>query len=238
MPTPRTLVIIPAHNEESSVVGVISSVRERYGWPVVVVDDASDDRTAERAREAGARVVRHALRLGAWGAMQTGLRLALREGFDSAITMDADGQHEAAALAPLAEAAEEAAVDVVIGACVERGDRARRLAWTVFRALTGLSVRDLTSGLRYYRRPAIELLVGEGASFLRYQDVGVLMLLRAGGMRVTEVEVSMASRFDGESRIFGSWFAVLRYLAHTLLLSTCKMGRDEGRATARGGEES
>lgn len=230
----RALVIIPAHNEEASVAGVVTAVRERCDFPVVVIDDASDDRTAERAGRAGARVLSHAVRLGAWGAMQTGLRLAAREGFDSAITMDADGQHEAAALALLMERADGPTVDVVIGACVERGDWARRLAWTIFRRLTGLSVQDLTSGFRLYRRPAIERLVSEEAAFLEYQDVGVLMLLRASGMRVAEVEVPMASRVDGESRIFGSWFSVLRYLSHTLLLSTCKLGR----STARGGGDS
>ncbi|WP_459864337.1 glycosyltransferase family 2 protein [Endothiovibrio diazotrophicus] len=224
----RVVVIVPAHNEQDSVAGVVSSVRRCYGFQVVVVDDGSHDATAERAALAGARVIRHAECIGAWGAMQTGLILAAREGFELAITMDADGQHDPRAVESLLAARDASSADVVIGACTGRGGWARRLVWMAFRRLTGLDVRDLTSGFRLYGRSAIERLVAEDAAFLQYQDVGVLMLLRASGMSVVEVGVSMSPRLHGESKIFGSWMAVVGYLSHTLLLSACKWGRQGG----------
>jgi glycosyltransferase involved in cell wall biosynthesis len=91
---PRCVVVIPAHNEEEDIGQVIRDLKSRSNFPVVVIDDASTDRTRESAMENGATVIPLAVQLGAWGATQTGLRYAQRNGFEYAITMDADGQHQ------------------------------------------------------------------------------------------------------------------------------------------------
>jgi glycosyltransferase involved in cell wall biosynthesis len=210
------LVVIPALNEAESIRDVVKRVRQVFGADVLVVDDGSRDDTARLAIEAGARVLRPILQQGAWGAMQTGIRYAVRHGYPAVVTMDADGQHEPAYLDRMLDAAREA--DVVIGACPERGSRPRRFAWGYFRFLTGFGIEDLTSGFRYYNAEACRLLGGEDATLLDYQDIGVLLMLRGAGLRVKEVSVDMNPRQYGASRIFYSWWSVARYMAETTLL--------------------
>ena len=157
---------------------------------MVVIDDCSSDATATIARAAGATVLPLTLQLGAWGAIQTGLRYALRHGYRTAITLDADGQHEPECISELVEPLADRRADVVIGAFPERASRARRIAWSYFRWLTGLKLEDITSGFRAYNHTAMTVLAAPEASLLDYQDVGVLLILRRKGLRTVEVPVS------------------------------------------------
>jgi hypothetical protein len=210
------LVVIPAKDEAATIAQVVTDVRAA-GWRhVLVVDDQSSDETGALAHGAGAQVARAVLPLGAWGGMQLGIRQALAQGFQAVITMDADGQHEVRELPALLTRAGLA--DVVIGAYPQRVSRLRKLAWRWFKAISGFEFQDLTSGFRYYNRQAMQVLAGSEATLLDYQDVGVLMLLRHAQLRITEVPVHMNTRLSGHSRIFYSWFSVLRYMAVTTLL--------------------
>jgi len=221
---PRSVVVIPAHNEARDISRVIVGVRRVCDFPVVVIDDASEDDTAQQAREAGAIIVPLAVRLGAWGATQTGLRYALRHGFEYAITMDGDGQHEPQSLPDLLAPIISHEADVTIGACTRRGSRLRKIAWLLMKKVSGLRLEDLTSGFRVYDRRAIRRLASWQATLLEYQDVGVLAMLQASGIRIRDVEVSMLPRRHGISRVFHSWASVIYYMAHTLLLSFTKRG--------------
>ncbi|TVQ97965.1 MAG: glycosyltransferase family 2 protein [Desulfovibrionales bacterium] len=216
--TQPTLVIIPAWNEQASIADVIGHVRALDGFHVLVVDDASTDNTAILAAKAGAEVIRLCVNLGAWGAMQTGMRYARQHGYQTVITMDADGQHLAETLPSLITPLHTFAADVVIGSCTPRGSRARKTAWTMFRWLSGLDIQDLTSGLRAYSSPAVLLLASSRATLLDYQDVGVLLLLRQAGLRIREVQVAMCPRRHGSSKVFSSWLKVGEYMLLTLLL--------------------
>lgn len=210
------LIVIPARDEAATIGSVIAAVHAG-GYPdVVVVDDGSRDDTAAIATAAGATMLRAPLRQGAWGAMQTGIRYAVRNGYPGVVTMDADGQHEPAYLEQLLKAGETA--DVVIGACPARGSRLRRLAWAYFRFLTGFNFEDLTSGFRYYNSSACCQLAAKEATLLDYQDIGVLLLLRKARFRIREVAVVMNPRQVGASRVFDSWPTVMRYMAETTLL--------------------
>jgi glycosyltransferase involved in cell wall biosynthesis len=212
----RLLVVIPALNEAACIADVIRGAREVGQVDVLVVDDGSSDDTAVVATIAGAKVLRAPLWQGAWGAMQTGMRYAVRHGYGAVVTMDADGQHEPRELPRLVAAAREA--DVVIAACPSRGSRLRHVAWAYFRLLTGLSFDDLTSGFRYYNAEACRLLASEEATLLDYQDVGVLLLLRRARLTIAEVPVAMNARTSGASRVFSSWWTVARYMLETTLL--------------------
>jgi glycosyltransferase involved in cell wall biosynthesis len=212
----ETLIVIPARNEAATIGELLASLRAEGYAHVLVVDDLSEDGTGEIARASGARVLRPMLALGAWGGMQTGIRVGLREGFGRVVTMDADGQHEVSELPALLEAS--AGADVVIGAFPQRASRLRRIAWTWFRVLTGLPLTDLTSGFRCYKTEAMEVLASGEATLLDYQDIGTLLLLRTAELRIVEVPVSMRERVDGISRIFNSWLSVGRYMAVTTLL--------------------
>jgi hypothetical protein len=212
----RLLVVIPALNEADCIGDVIAQLRRFHGVHVLVVDDGSTDDTAAVAMLHGATVARAPLWQGAWGAIQTGIRYAVRHGYSGVVTMDADGQHEPAYMPQLIGAARDA--DVVIAACPSRGSRMRHIAWAYFRFLTGLSLDDLTSGFRYYNARACRLLAKEEATLLDYQDIGVLLLLRRAGLRVAEIAVAMNPRKSGASRVFSSWGTVARYMAETTLL--------------------
>jgi len=221
------VVLIPAHNEQATVGQIVRQLRTAGIDAVVVIDDASTDATCREARAAGAVVLPLVLQLGAWGAIQTGLRYALQAGFQTAITMDADGQHDVADLQMLLAPLAKQQADVAIGACPARVSSARRLAWAYFRLLTGLRLEDITSGFRAYNQRAMQILASPEASLLDYQDVGVLLILRRRGLRLMEVPVTMSARTDGASRVFRSWWIVGKYMLQTSLLCLARVGLRE-----------
>ena len=218
----ETLVVIPAFNEERDLGGVIKQVKALGDFDVLVVNDGSTDRTACVARESKAAVLTLSQQLGAWGALQTGLRYALRKGYRYVLTMDADGQHEAVWIWQMLQPVISGNADVSIGSCVQRGSRARKLAWVMLKAASGLTMQDITSGFRVYNEKAIALLAGRNATLLDYQDVGVLAQLNNAGLRITDVEVTMLPRSNGTSRVYHSWLVVASYMMHTLLLGISK----------------
>lgn len=210
------LIVIPARDEAHTIDRLLQALKSA-GWnQVVVVDDHSSDETGAVATAAGALVLRPVLPMGAWGAMQCGLRYAQRHGYEAVITMDADGQHEVDEIPHLLRMRDRA--DMVIGAFPQRASKARRIAWQWFTHLTGLDLEDLTSGFRYYGKAAMGVLASDEATLLDYQDVGTLLMLRRAGLRIAEVPVAMNLRSVGKSRIFNSWFSVGRYMALTTLL--------------------
>ena len=221
---PHCVVIIPAHNEAADIGYVIGEINKYTNFPVVVIDDASSDNTIQTARQAGAVVIPLAVQLGAWGATQAGLRYALKNNFAYAITMDADGQHLPESLPALLQPIMNKEADVTIGACTRRGSRARKIAWTIMKRVSGLRLEDLTSGFRVYDRRAIRRLARWQATLLEYQDVGVLVMLQASGLVIKDVEVKMLKRRHGKSRVFYSWTSVFYYMSYTLLLSFTKRG--------------
>jgi len=221
-------VVVPALNEAGTVAGVVAGAYAHGATRVVVVDDVSHDDTARRARGAGAVVLSPVIRLGAWGAAQAGLRYAVRCGADVAVTMDADGQHPAERIGELVEPITLDRADVVIGACTERGSKARKFAWKLFKRLTGIGIEDLTSGFRAYNRKALDVLARPEATLIDYQDIGVLLLLEHAGLRIVERKVPMCARPNGKSRIFHSWLAVGRYMLASIVLGLSK-SRHAGR---------
>lgn len=245
----RTAVVIPAYNEAASITSVLKGIQAcQPGLTIIVVDDSSSDNTAEIARGLGVQVLQLCSNMGAWGAMQAGIRYARQCGFSHVITMDADGQHKPEGIAVLLSAAEQA--DIVIASYPLRGSPARKLAWHYFRRLTGLPVEDLTSGFRLYNARALQVLESRAATLLDFQDVGLLLMLKQYGLQFVEIESAMAEREDGHSRIFSSWWRVLSYMASTSLICFAKLfqrtphkvildnsGRIEKESTVKGANE-
>ena len=218
----RALVIIPAFNEEATIARVVEKAIAQGVSEVIVIDDGSQDDTAAEAQSAGANVLRLPEQLGAWGATQTGMRHAVRKGFDIAVTMDADGQHHSSDIANLIRPLLAGEANVVIGACPQRGSPLRHLAWKWIRSLSGINVGDFTSGFRAYDRLAIRRAASWKATLLEYQDIGVLMLFQRHDIIISDVNVTMADRVSGHSRIFGDWGAVIYYMAYTFVLGLSK----------------
>lgn len=233
--SPRIAIVIPAYNEGDIVGRVVRDIRAICPYDIFIVDDASTDDTIDAAEQAGAIVIPLAAQLGAWGATQTGLRYALRNGFDIVVSMDADGQHEASSIPGLLVPVLNAEADVLIGACPERGSPLRKLAWRIMKRASGLSLEDITSGFRVYNYRAIKELASWRATLLDYQDVGVLMLLQSKGLRIIDMPVPMQTRMNGKSRIFHSWLIVGYYLSQTLILGISKRKLSAKQAPVAGG---
>ncbi|MCK5877297.1 MAG: glycosyltransferase family 2 protein [Candidatus Marithrix sp.] len=219
------VILIPAKNEAQTVGKIIAEIKSKLSATVVVIDDASTDDTISVSQFAGAIVLPLPFSLGAWGAIQTGLRYAAIHNFNVAITMDADGQHETDSIPILLNAIVKC--DVVIGAYPQRGSLSRKIAWQLFRKLSGINLEDLTSGLRAYNKRSIELLASKSATLLDYQDMGVLILLHTAGLQVVEVPTLMYPRSNGHSRIFNSWWSVGKYMLCTGIL--CLAHRNYGK---------
>ena len=107
-------VLIPAFNTSSVVGKVVQQVRQHVSQ-VLVIDDGSDDSTASEAENAGATVLRHPINLGKGRALRTGFAWALEHGWDLAITLDSDGQHDPDAIPRFLRAYREQSSDIILG---------------------------------------------------------------------------------------------------------------------------
>ena len=210
------LVVVPAHDEQGNVGGVVSEIRRNYpGLDVLVIDDGSSDDTGAEALEAGAMVLRLEANLGVGEAEKRALAYAYSHGYACAVRIDGDGQHPASCivslLAPLCRGEAEVAVGSRFMAGCGRGyavSRPRRWGMNYFRMLLRLSTSqrfsDPTSGCRAYSRQAMRLL--SEVEPRRYPEVTSLLLLSRSGLRVCEVPVEMRPRRNGSSSI-GIWAA-------------------------------
>jgi glycosyltransferase involved in cell wall biosynthesis len=209
--TGPVVAVVPAFNEEGAVGDVVRDLLalvERM--VVVVVDDASTDRTGQAARAAGALVLRPPFNLGIGGAVQLGFRYARSLGAAVAVQVDGDGQHPAAEVPRVVAPILAGDADVCIGSrfLEQGGDRstaARRLGirWlaALVRLRCGRSFSDPTSGLRAYGRAPLDWLAEHYPD--DYPEPQVLAPLVRRGLRVTEVPVKMRARAGGQSSIRG-----------------------------------
>ncbi len=205
----RLLVIIPAFNEEQSVGGVIADLRAHVpDADVVVVDDGCGDGTASTAREAGGKVLSLPFNLGIGGAMQTGYRYALQNGYSLAVQFDGDGQHIAGEIAALLEPVASGRTDIVVGSRFLRPGQYRpsffrRIGIWIFSSILsrimGMPVTDPTSGFRAVNRRVIESFAAAYPE--DYPEVETLVLLHRAGLRIEEVPVRMRERTVGRSSI-------------------------------------
>lgn len=146
-------VVIPAYNEADAIADVVTAVASAGPWrEIIVVDDGSSDATSDRARAAGASVIRHPYNKGNGAAVKSGIRAA---GGDYVLIIDGDGQHQAADAGRLVARLGE--YDLVVGARpgATQATSARRLGNSLLNALasylTGRTIPDLTSGFRAAR---------------------------------------------------------------------------------------
>ncbi|AFC27528.1 glycosyl transferase family 2 [Paenibacillus mucilaginosus 3016] len=203
----RTLVIIPAYNEEKSIAHVIGEIQHYVPTAdVVVVNDGSKDRTAEVAKWAGAKVITMPFNVGIGGGMQTGYLYAQRNGYDYAVQIDADGQHNAADLPKLLKAAENN--DLVIGSryvtkTAYSSTLMRRIGMIFFSnvvtMLTHQKFTDTTSGYRVANKKVIDLYCNYYP--MDYPEVEAIVYLKYKGCTLHEVSTEMRNRMEGESSI-------------------------------------
>lgn len=210
----RTLVFIPAWNEQASIAAVVADVREHLaGADILVVDDGSTDATTARARECGVLVATLPFNQGLGAALQTGYLYALREGYDFCAHLDSDGQHPAADVARLLAEVEADRADLVLGSRYRDPDAAeaesddykptfsRRIGSGVFRFFLTLATRqrftDTTSGMRAANRRVMSLFSENYSP--DFAEIESLQLAVREGLRVEEVPVRMLERAGGSS---------------------------------------
>ncbi|HVM18226.1 MAG TPA: glycosyltransferase family 2 protein [Gaiellaceae bacterium] len=205
----RRVAIVPAHNEEGNVGRVVREIRDvDPELEVVVVDDGSLDRTAAEAAEAGATVVRLPFNLGIGGAVQTGFRYAFEHGYELAVRLDGDAQHDPAQLARLVAPVLAGDADIAVGSrfLAPSGYRppfARRIGIAVFAKVVSLLVRnrvtDTTSGFQALNRRAIALFAADYPH--DYPEVEATLMVFKHTLTLTEVPVTMRERGGGSSSI-------------------------------------
>ena len=207
MPEGRFLVVIPAFNEEDALPAVLAELsRALPDADVVVIDDGSDDGTARVAAEGGAVALRLPFNLGIGGALRTGFRYAIENGYQRAVQFDADGQHDPAEIRTVLDRLDEGA-DLVIGSRFADGRtdyevgrvrrRAMRMLGVTVRILSGQIFTDTSSGFRAFGPAALELFARTyPVDYM--ESTEALVMACASGLCVVEVPVQMRVRAAGQ----------------------------------------
>jgi hypothetical protein len=218
----RTVVFVPAWNEEENLPDVLDELRaELPHVDVLVVDDGSTDRTAEIAREHGAEVLSFGENRGLRAGIAAGYEYALSHGYDLCGRVDADGQHPAAELKLLLDRVGSGICDVAVGSRFATDERLpayrytssgpRRLGTAVLRRSVGFALQgpflDATSGMYAANAAALPLLAEPYTSGA--PEVQALLRLHDAGLRVDEVPVHMRERASGVSKLRGKKAIVL-----------------------------
>lgn len=216
------IAIVPALNEEETVGRVIDEIRAfDPGFDIVVVDDGSVDRTAGVAADRGAFVLRLPFNLGIGGAMQTGYRFAFEHGYDIAVQIDGDGQHDPQQLPAILAPVLAGEADLCVGSRFTgnsefRSSFTRRLGIKIFAAVVSAVVRqkvtDTTSGFRAVNRRGIALFAADYPH--DYPEVEATVMSVKHKLRLREVPVAMRERGGGTSSItaFGSVYYMTKVL--------------------------
>lgn len=227
----KTLVAIPAWNEEGSLGEVITLIKEHEpDVDILVVNDGSTDDTAIVAQAAGATVVSLPFNVGVGGAMRTAFLYAYREGYEALVQVDADGQHEPAELHALIAGLDE--YDVVVGTRFHpnssyhvRGPRrwAMRLLSRTLSKMAKEPISDPTSGFRSAGIRAIQLFHRNYPAEYLGDTVGSLAIAIRTGLRVGEVPVTMYYREVGRPSKNALWSTLyLGRASLALLVNTLK----------------
>lgn len=208
----RNLAIVPAFNEAEAIAGAVTAIHEQApDFDVLVIDDGSIDATAQCARAAGAEVLRMPFNLGIGGAMQSGYMYALERGYEVAVQVDGDGQHDPRHIHDLLERLHsDPELNMVTGSRFldpggegHRSSAPRRMGIRIFStlvsAITGQRVTDPTSGFRMTNRRGIELFARDYPH--DYPEVEAILLMHAHRLRSCEIPVQMRPRLTGESAI-------------------------------------
>jgi len=201
------LVILPAWNEEEALPGVLDELHATLPEAdFLVVNDGSTDRTAVAARRGRTMVLDLPLNLGVGGAMRAGYKFAARKGYQAAVQVDADGQHDPADVQRVVGALESEGADVVIGArfagegsYTVRGPRrwAMKLLSASLSRLTRTRLTDTTSGFKASNRRAIELFAADYPAEYLGDTIESLVIASRAGLVVRQVGVTMRPRAGG-----------------------------------------
>ncbi|HHL9940392.1 TPA: glycosyltransferase family 2 protein, partial [Streptococcus pyogenes] len=203
------LIIIPAYNESSNIVNTIRTIEsDAPDFDYIIIDDCSTDNTLAICQKQGFNVISLPINLGIGGAVQTGYRYAQRCGYDVAVQVDGDGQHNPCYLEKMVEVLVQSSVNMVIGSrfITKEGFQssfARRIGIKYFTwliaLLTGKKITDATSGLRLTDRSLIERFANHYPD--DYPEPETVVDVLVSHFKVKEIPVVMNERQGGVSSI-------------------------------------
>ncbi|MBQ9329173.1 MAG: glycosyltransferase family 2 protein [Solobacterium sp.] len=211
----KTLIVIPAYNEEENIVRVVSHLQEvlpQYDY--VVINDGSSDHTRDLCIEHGFHLIDQPINLGLAGTFQCGMKYAEKHGYDAVIQFDGDGQHRPEYIPEMEKKIEEG-YDIVIGSrflTKKKPSSMRMVGSNLIQSLTkmttGQILSDPTSGMRMYGKRVIQAMAEQ--INLNPEPDTISFLMRCGA-KVAEIQVEMDERIAGESYLT-AWKSI-QYMA-------------------------
>lgn len=205
----KCLIIIPAYNEAANIEKVINNIVQNYPqYDYVIINDGSTDKTEKVCINAGYQVLNLPINMGIGGAVQTGYRYAKKNNYDAAVQIDGDGQHDVAFLEDMLKLLESGEADVVIGSRFVQKEGFQssqirrvgiRFLSILARILTGVQIRDITSGYRVVNRRFIEIYANDYPA--DYPEPEAMIIAAVYGGIIKEYPVIMRERENGTSSI-------------------------------------
>ena len=204
----NTLVIVPAYNEQDSIVSVIEEIKAT-GFPFIVIDDGSVDETRKRAILAGARTISLPFNAGVGGALKVGFRFAVAEKYRAVIQCDADGQHPTHNFTDLIEHANTNKSHMVVGSRFDCADgetllkmhriAAMKLLAVVSKKRNNVRVLDTTSGFRLIAEPLLGEFAERFPEYYLGDTVGALNVASSFNYSIGTINVPFSARRTGMS---------------------------------------
>lgn len=215
---PRICVVMPAYNEARVIGSVVKKVRTTFkkahlDATILVVNDSSDDTTSSEARKAGATVIDHILNSGAGGATATGLSYAEQNRYTAAVTMDADGQHDAIDVAEGVKRLLASDTDLLIGSRLINSDGMSKVKILGNKGLSfityllfGINSTDSQSGLRVFSQHALKNLRWKTSGYEFCSEM--LWRAKQQGMKIEEYPIQAVYTEYSKSKGQNNWNAV------------------------------
>lgn len=226
----KVLIIIPAYNEAENIEKLIDSIKELCPFAdYLVVNDCSKDDTGEILHRVNANYMCNPVNLGIGGTVQGGYVYALKNGYDIAIQVDGDGQHDISYLKDMIEPIEKGEADIVIGSrFIEKqgfqSSTGRRFGINFLSSLiklcTGIQIKDVTSGFRAVNRKFIKIYADDYPQDYPEPEAIVTGVMHGGVIK--EIPVMMKKRTGGTSSI-NLWKSVYYMIKVSLAIIICRI---------------
>lgn len=205
----KKLIIIPAYNEALNLEKVIIDIHKNANdYEYIIINDCSTDNTKEVCKNNKYNVINLPVNLGIGGCVQTGYKYAFENGFDIAVQVDGDGQHDASYINNLEKKMLSEQVDMCIGSRFLnksgfKSTASRRMGIKVLSStinvLFSTKITDPTSGFRMSNKSTIELFAKNYP--IDYPEPETIATLLRNKSKILEVDVQMKEREEGESSI-------------------------------------
>lgn len=236
----KVLIIIPAYNEEQNIERIVDDLTANYPqYDYVVINDRSTDGTEKILKRRKYNYISLPNNLGIGGGVQCGYIYAVENGYDIAIQLDGDGQHDPAYIEKLIEPIINKQADITIGSrfLEKKGFQSSALRrfgivilGSVVKLCSGVTVTDATSGFRAANREATEFFSRNYAN--DYPEPEAIVSSALNGFSIKEIPVMMRERTGGVSSINvrRSFYYMIKV---SIALLICRIGTRKKRRTEK-----